>query len=274
MKRRLLNGAALAVTASLALAGSASAASWLDPGEPTYVPAPAGKIDHFVYEYDINLDGKRQTSRMESWVSADRSRTVFTNGEGVLTEDAVEGSEWKVFYSDVNEIRIRTLKTPGRPVTHNLRTQAAINREQVDTGWLKVDGETTVDGRRALILVDGPKDPDGDHNSERIVVDADSYVELSAHREANGIRDSDGRAIKSVSDRKLVANETLDLAGNESSLVFGDHPGATVTRAGNVEEDTYSARKKSKAAKKAKVKKKAKAKKHAKRAGRSHRAKG
>jgi hypothetical protein len=268
MKRRLLPGAALAVIASLALAGSASAASWLDPGERTYVPAPDGKIDHYVYEYDIQFDGAKSTSRMEAWVSADRSRTVFTNRGGLLTEDAVEGSEWKVFYSDVNEIKIRTLKTPGRPVTYNLRTQAAINREHVDAGWLKVDGETTVGGRRALVLVDGPKDPDGAHNSERIVVDADSFVELSAHREATAYREN-GSSVKSISDRRLVVNETIDLAGNEASLRFGDHPGARIIRAGGVEEDVFSAKRKAAKKKATKKKRKAKARKrNAKRARR------
>ena len=272
MKRRLLPGAALAVTASLALAGPASAASWIDPGEPTYVPTPAGQLDHYVYEYENEIEGHpRRTSRMETWVSDDRSRTVFTSGGSLLTEEATEGSEWRVFYADANEIKVRPLKTPGRPVMHTLRSQAAIVREQLDQKYLKVEGETEYAGRRALVLVDGPVDPDRHHNTERLVVDPESYVVLEGRLEATGYDENGNNPIRTTSVRRLVLNETVDLAAGEANLRFGDHPGATIVQAGAL-QDTYSARNRAKKAKAKAKRAKARAKarrKAAKRAGRS-----
>jgi hypothetical protein len=257
MKRRLL---AVAI-ASLAVAAPASAASWLDPGDKTYVPTPEGMVDHWAYEYDNDLGSEHFTSRWDSWTSSDRARSVSAKDGALLTEDVVEGTEWRVFYAETNEIKIRTLKTAGRPLTPNLRTQAQILREQVDAGWLKVDGETTVAGRRALILVDGPNEPVAEHHSERLVVDAESFVELEGVRRSTGFRE-DGSKIQTVSRRKLVANETVDLAAGAANLQMSDHPGATVIRAGGVEE--FKAKKK--------ATKRKKAKKAKRRAGRSRRA--
>ena len=272
MKRRLLPGAALAVTATLALAGPASAASWIDPGEPTYVPTPAGQLDHYVYEYENEIQGHpRRTSRMEAWVSADRSRTVSTRDGALATEEVTEGSEWRTFFAAADEIRIRPLKRPGRPVLHTLRSQAAILREQLDRGYLKSDGEAQVGGRRALVLVDGPNDPDRHHNSERLLVDPDSFVVLEAEIRATGYKEDSDETIQTVSRRRLVLNETVDLAANEASLRFGDHPGATIVRAG-ADQDTYSARNRAKNAKAKAKRAKARAKarrRAAKRAGRS-----
>lgn len=249
MKRRCLPGAAIALAASLALAGPASGASWIDPDEPTYVPTPAGQLDHYAYDFDIQMEGRpRTTSRMETWVSADRSRTVSTRDGALLTEEATEGSEWRVFFADANEIRIRPLRTPGRPVIHTLRSQAAILREQLDKGYLKDEGETQFAGRRARVLVDGPNDPDRHHNSERLVVDADSFVVLEAEIRATGYEEGTERAFQTISKRTLVINETVDLAGNEENLRFGDHPSATIVQAGAL-TDTYSARKRAKAKK-------------------------
>jgi hypothetical protein len=247
MKRRLLPGAALALTASLAIAATAPAASWIDPGEPTYVPTPAGKLDHYVYEYENVIDGATRTSRMETWVSADRSHTLFTSGGTLLTEEATEGSEWRVFYADANEIKVRPLKTPGRPVMHTLRSQAAIVREQLDRDYLRVEGETRYEGRRALVLTDGPVDPDRHHNTERLVVDPESYVVLEGRLEATGYDENGGNPIRTTSVRRLVLDETVALAGNEAKLRFGDHPGARIVQAAGLEE--FSARDRAKRAK-------------------------
>lgn len=240
MMRRLARGAALATIATLSLAASAPAASWLDPGERTYVPVPDGKADHFAYEYDIEIAGKPVQTRMETWITNDRSRTVSTSGGTLLTEDLSAGSEWKVFYAETNEIKIRPQRA-GRPMMQNLRTQAAILREQVEAGWLKVDGATQVGGRRALVLVDGPNEPVAEFHSERIVVDADSFVELEAERRSIGTRDGTGERVESVSRRRLVVNETVDLAAAEDDLRFGDHPGAKVIPIANESDELAAA---------------------------------
>ena len=268
MKRRLLPGAVLALTASLAFAASAPAASWIDPGEPTYVPTPAGQLDHYVYEFDIQIEGQpRTTSRQEAWVSADRTHTVYTRDGALLTEEATEGSEWRSFFADANEVRVRTLKTPGRPALQTLRSNAAILREQLDHGYLKVDGETQVDGRRALVLVDGPNDPDRHHNSERVVVDAESFVMLESELHATGSKEGSDETIQAVNVKRLVLHETLPLAGNEGLLAFGDHPGAKVVQDAGLDEDHVATA----AAKRKKAR--AKAKRRAKRrAARSRRA--
>jgi hypothetical protein len=223
MKRLLL---VLALV--LASASPAGAASWLDPGEKTYVPVPDGVIEHTVYAYELLRDGKTylEGNRLESFVASDRSRNVTYHPNGSLTsEDVVVGGEWRHFTAETNTIRVSGVRFPGRPVTPNQATQAAILREQVEAGWLKVDARTSYAGRAAVVLVDGPNDPDRAFNSERLIVDAATYVELEGTRWASGFAE-DGTRSELVSKRTLVVDEDLDRRTAGAKLEMLPHPTA------------------------------------------------
>jgi hypothetical protein len=241
MKRLTL----LVLTLVLAFAPAAGAASWLDPGERTYIPVAAGVIEHTVYEYELMRDGRTylEGNRLETFVASDRSRNVTFHPNGSLTsEDVVAGGEWRHFTAETNTIRVSGVRFPGRPVVPNRATQAAILREQVKAGWLKVAERTARAGRAVHVLVDGPNDPDRAYNSERLVVDARTYVELEGLRWSTG-SGPDGSRVDVISRRTLVVEEELDRATHGDKLVMLPHPTA-------VEHGTaYSAKLKRKAAK-------------------------
>lgn len=244
--------AIVAAIACLAAPSSAAASSWLDPGEPTFVPVAEGQVEHAVWEATITHPKGSSVNRREVWVAAGKARNLGTSGGHTWEDDAVPG-RWRTWKSTAPE-QIRVYRTSTRDfLLQSVAGEAAIMREQVAAGWLRVAEETTLDGRPVHVLVNGPADPNqGRSGEERVVVDAASYEVLERGLVTEHIRTVNRRVAFEVLDRTPELEAQLQL----------DKPGAVEVGGGD-ESSAFAAKRKAAAKKRAAAKKKAAAKRRA-----------
>ncbi|MBI5107032.1 MAG: hypothetical protein HZB46_18975 [Solirubrobacterales bacterium] len=259
IRRARAAAAALVAATGVALVpAGAQAASWLDPGRgATYVPVPDGLMEHRVTEATVQIGDERYTTRTDFLVASDRARVrSYDAGTGALVvEDASAGDTWRSWWAETNVLRTYRMSRPGRPVQRSARTEAAILREQVARGWLRVTSETVHGGVPALVLELGHDAPDTSAASERIVVEKGSYRTLERRAVLRAFVEA-GREVRSESTVKVVVDE--DLPRDDAQLAMADHPGARVVGGGDGE--ATAARKSSRAKAKAKARAKAQAK--------------
>jgi hypothetical protein len=245
----LLGGLAALAFAAGAAAGSAQADDFVvnDPA----LGVPANKIEHVVRETTIAGDRPRHTldelylgSDKAHWISRDAdsgkvvSETTFDRGHGVMWD------------AKSNELQTIDDKDPTPP-WQTVAQEAAIWKHFLGTGATAQTGETTVNGRRALLLqsVPGKWKTDEPSGVTTMTVDAENFTLYE---------------IKTVlakydfsQDVKLKSFDTVDRTAAKES-VFALLPKGAAAKA-------VAARKHAAAKKKSAARKHAKAKRHGRR---------
>jgi hypothetical protein len=174
-RRRAIRGVVAGLAASAAAAGSAHAGGFVvnDPA----LNVPAGKIEHVVRELSTTgrygrhtLDELYLGSDRAHWISRDAKtgkivrETSFDRGRS-LTYDAAENT-----ITPMDD-------TATTPPWQTVAQEAAVWRDALQTGATRQTGETTVGGRRALVLesVRGTWTTDEPSQVTTMVVDAETF---------------------------------------------------------------------------------------------------
>jgi hypothetical protein len=174
----------LAALAVLAPAGAASAAdpdpTLPKPSDPAFA-VPQGKVEHSITT--VKVTGTKAVprhERVEQWLSRTHGRTIITDlSTGRIDREiAYKPGEYRVY--DRKNKTVRVMIDPRRPATppwNSMAFEAAVQKAYVEQGYVKVTGETTVRGRRALITENTPPKWRSDNpNSKTIaVVDAETF---------------------------------------------------------------------------------------------------
>jgi hypothetical protein len=239
--RGLLAG--LATAAFMAGAGAAHADGFVvnDPA----LNVPSGKIEHVVREFHTTGSYGRHTldelylgSDKAHWISRDVKtgaivrETTFDRGRS-LTFDTADNT--------ITELDDKLSTPPWQTVAQ----EAAIWRHAFEEGKTRQTGETTVGGRRALVLesVPGKWVTDEPSGVTTMVVDAETFVPYDLKTVLAKFDFSQDVAIKSV--------ETLDrTAANEKLFALTPHQGAKHATMAGKKKATKKHAKHKKAAKK------------------------
>ncbi len=221
----LRRAAALALGAAALAAPSIAQADTPQRFERPNVPPPDGQVEHVVRKHSFSGSYEirgvvPRTERIESWVTADRSRQVHTDwASGKLRAESVDaGGVFKAFNAETNEIVVSD-SPPGGAVD-TLAEEGELIRRQVEMGWFAKTGDTTYLGRPAIELAStgaGKGDTDA---KLTVIADAETYAPYV--RTASGT--SGGQSFEQRDE--VVSFEVVDAAGQESNLRMSAHPGA------------------------------------------------
>jgi len=220
--------APILTTIALALVAATPAAAGINanlpkPGDAKYA-VPAGKVEHSVTVSEVS--GSKAVSsrtRHELWMSRNRARSVSTNlntGK-VTTEIVITRNETRMFSAETGQVTIRKTRRASIPWNSSL-FEAAVQRAYVEQGITKVVGETTVRGRRALVVENVPgkwvsDEPDG---RTVAVVDAETYA---LYERTSTLPDGE------FTQKETIQTEMLRGAAHVR-FAMGKHKGAKVRR--------------------------------------------
>jgi hypothetical protein len=176
--------APIITTIALALVAAAPAAASVHPDlpkpdDPQYA-VPVGKVEHSITVSQVSgSKAVPSRQRTELWLSRNRGHVIVTNLKTgkVTTEILVTKKQTRTFSAQTGRITVRrNHRGEGLPWT-SARFEAAVQRAYVEQGITKVTGETTVRGRRALVVesVPGKWVSDEPDSTTIAVVDAETY---------------------------------------------------------------------------------------------------
>ncbi|HEY6760822.1 MAG TPA: hypothetical protein VI318_15095 [Baekduia sp.] len=175
-RRALLTGAAAIAFGAGATAGAAHADGFVvnDPA----LNVPANKIEHVVHEVDI--DGVRpQHTLDELWLGSDKAHLVerdVATGKvvGESAWDRGHGVAWDSSSGELHVIDDHSVTPPYQ----TLSQEAAVWRHTFETGASAQTGETTINGRRSLLLqsVPGKWKTDEPSGVTTMTVDAETFT--------------------------------------------------------------------------------------------------
>lgn len=176
--------APILTTLTLALVAATPAAAGPNsglpmPGDAKYA-VPAGKVEHSVTVTKVTGSKAAPShSRHELWLSRNRARSVVTDvttGK-VTAETVVTKNEVQTFSAETGTVTVRATRKASIPSNSSF-FEAAVQKAYVERGIAKVTGETTVRGRRALIVENVPEKWVSDRPQSRTVavVDAETYA--------------------------------------------------------------------------------------------------
>lgn len=176
--------APLITTIALALVAATPAAAHVNhdlprPGDPAFA-VPAGKIEHSVTVTKVSGSEARPShTRHELWMTRNRARSVSTDVKtGKVTfEMVVTPTETRTYSAQTRRVTVQKTRRPSIPYNSWL-FEAAVQKAYVEQGITKVIGETTVRGRRALVVESVPGKWTSDRPDGRTVavVDAETYA--------------------------------------------------------------------------------------------------
>lgn len=227
--------AALAAPASAAqpvVGGAAAFASSAAPGLPDAADpqfrVPAGLVEHRVWTRTVTgANAAPADERQELWLSAARSRLVVTDaGSGrVLREVTESPTESRIYDAETGELRI-SRHARRAPSYRASSYEAALHRAYVAQGVMRVAGERTVAGRRALVLESVPGHWQSDEPGGRTVavVDAESY---DVRELTSSVPDLFTQTVTTRTVERLRTGSTVN-----AKLRMRRHAGATVVRTG------------------------------------------
>jgi len=217
------------LTAALVAASPAAAGTNLNPdlpmpGDAKYA-VPAGKVEHSVTVTEITgTKAVPSHTRHELWLSRNRARSVSTDVETgeVTAETVVTRGAIRMYSAETGRVTVERTRGLSIPFT-SARFEAAVQRAYVEQGITKVTGETTVRGRRALVVESVPGKWRSDEPASRTVavVDAETYA-LYART----------TTLPAGAFTQTETYETSTLGGGSPRVrfVMGKHTGAKVQR--------------------------------------------
>ena len=220
----------LAALAVLAPAGTASAAdeqpTLPKPSDPAFL-VPEGKVEHTVTT--VKVTGTRaiqRHERIEQWLGRTHGRVVITNVKTgkVSREVTYKPGESRVFDAEKKTVRVLIDRRLKSPPWNAATFEAAVQKAYIDQGFVKVVGEKTVNGRRALVTENAPPKWKSDNpNSKTIaVVDAETF-----HLYERTTFDGD----LFRQETKYLSTELVDEnAGVLAKMAMKKHKDAKVTR--------------------------------------------
>ncbi|CAA9509331.1 MAG: hypothetical protein AVDCRST_MAG53-2842 [uncultured Solirubrobacteraceae bacterium] len=216
-------------TLTLALVAAGPAAAGLDdnlpkPGDARYA-VPAGKVEHSVTVTEITgSKAVPRHTRHELWLSRNRARSVVTDMKSgkVTAETVITRKETRTFSAETGRVTVRKSSRASTPFNSSL-FEAAVQRAYVEQGITKVTGETTVRGRRALVVENVP----GKWVSDRS--DGKTVAVIDAETDALYARTStlpDG----AFTQKETYQTQVLQGASAHVRFAMGKHKGAKVQR--------------------------------------------
>ncbi len=237
----IMSAAAIAVAAFAPAAAHASAVGGVEAavhqaaaGLPQSTDAayrvPAGKVEHRVSIVTVSgTKARASKERQELWLTATRSRLVATDvvtGK-VRTEVITRPGESRIFDAKTNHVTIIKDKSKTPPYA-SATYEAALQLAYVQQGIMRVAGERTVNGRKALALesVAGKWKSSDPGSRGTAVVDAETY----AVYETQSILDG-GLFNQTVENR--VSEVVAANGAVTAKLAVRKHNGAKVTRSGH-----------------------------------------
>lgn len=172
----------LAALAVLAPAGTASAVeqpTLPKPSDPAFL-VPEGKVEHSITT--VKVSGTRAIpshERHERWLSRTHARVVITDlTTGKVTREITyKPGESRVYNAKRKTLRVLIDKGLTTPPWNAMTFEAAVQKAYIEQGFVKVVGEKTIHGRRALITENAPPKWRGDNPSSKTiaVVDAETH---------------------------------------------------------------------------------------------------
>jgi hypothetical protein len=171
--------AALAVLASAGTANAVEQPTLPKPSDPAFL-VPEGKVEHSITT--VKVSGTRAIpshERQERWLGRTHGRLIITDlTTGKVTREVTyKPGETRVYNAKKKTVRVlidRRLKSPPWNATS---FEAAVQKAYIDQGFVKVVGETTKNGRRALITENAPPKwvSDNPNSKTTAVVDAETF---------------------------------------------------------------------------------------------------
>jgi hypothetical protein len=241
--RALLAGLAAVSALGGAAAGSASAS--VNPNDPA-LDVAANTIEHVVREVTITGALPRHTLD-ELWLGSDKAHWISRDAATgrVVRETTFDRGVSLTYDAETNSIDRLDDKDPTPPWQTDAQ-EAAIWKDAFATGKTRQTGETTVFGRRALVLesVRGQWVTDEPAQVTTMVVDADTYALYDIKTVLDAQHFSQDVAMRSF--------ETVDrTAQTESVFAMLPHPGARDARAARAAAKRRAAHHKTKHVRKA-----------------------
>ena len=226
MNRRTLTSSLAAGAAVLGLAGPAHAATLPHPSDPAFA-VPAGKVEHTVVVQRVDgANAIPSHTRTESWLGAQRSRTVVTDVRtGRITAETVATpTEIRIYSARDGVIRVERRRRPGGLPQSSAAFEAAVQQAYVEQGIVRVVGEKVVDGRRALVTesVEGRWRSDEPSSVTTAVVDAETFELYERTTTLEG----------RFRQTQTLSSELLDAsaASTQRRMVMRRHRGAKIRR--------------------------------------------
>jgi hypothetical protein len=171
--------AALAVLAPAGAAPAAEQPTLPKPGDPAFL-VPQGKVEHSVTT--VKISGTRAVprhERIEQWLGRTHARTIITDltTGRISREITYRPGESRVYDAEKKTVRVLVDRRLTTPPWNAASFEAAVQKAYLEQGFVKVVGETTVRGRRALITENAPpKWRSGTPDSTTVaVVDAETF---------------------------------------------------------------------------------------------------
>jgi hypothetical protein len=171
----------LAALAVLAPAGAAAAQepNLPKPSDPAFA-VPEGKVEHSITVVEVT--GERAVprhERVERWLGRTRGRTIITDltTGRISREITYRPGESRVYDAEKKTVRVLVDRRLKSPPWNAMAFEAAVQRAYVEQGYVKVVGETTVGGRRALVTENAPPKWRSDNPDSKTVavVDAETF---------------------------------------------------------------------------------------------------
>lgn len=197
------------------------------PSDPSFL-VPAGKLEHTVTT--VRVEGSNalpRHERIELWMTRTRARNVITDVRTgkVTREMTYRPGETRVYDAEENTVTVMRERGPSTPPWNSFRFEAAVQKAYVEQGITRVVGETTVRGRRALLVESVPGTWVSDEPSSRTTatIDAETFV---LYERSTGLPTGEFRQTETYS----VA-EQLDAAPAVTArMAMSAHKGAKVKR--------------------------------------------
>jgi len=221
--------AALALLFVSAPAASAQVANQNlpQPGDAAFL-VPAGKVEHTVTV--VRVEGSNalpRHERIELWMARDRARNVVTDVRTgkVVREITYKPGESRVYDAEKHTVTVLKERGTTTPPWNSFLFEAAVQKAYVEQGITRVIGETTVRGRRALLVESVPGKWRSDDPASRTTatIDAETFV---LYERSTGVPNGEYRQTETYS-----VFEQLDAAPAVTArMAMGAHKGAKVKR--------------------------------------------
>jgi hypothetical protein len=218
--------AALAVLAPAGTAAAAEQPTLPKPSDPAFL-VPEGKVEHSITT--VKVSGTRAIpshERQERWLGRTHARLIITDlTTGKVTREITfKPGESRVFDAKKKTVRVLIDKGMKTPPWNAMTFEAAVQKAYIEQGFVKVVGEKTVNGRRALITENAPPKWKSDNpNSKTVaVVDAETFALYERTT-------FDGDLFRQEADHSRT--ELVDEnAGVLAKMAMKRHKGAKITR--------------------------------------------
>lgn len=218
--------AALAVLAPAGTAAAAEQPTLPNPNDPAFL-VPEGKVEHSITT--VKVTGTRAVprhERVERFLGRTHARVVITDlttGK-VDREITYKPGESRVYDAQKKTVRVLIDRRMKTPPWNAMSFEAAVQKAYLDQGFVKVVGEKTVGGRRALVTENAPPKWKSDNPNSKTIAVVDA--ETSALYERTTF---DGELFKQQTTYSRV--ELIDEnAGLLAKMAMKRHKGAKVTR--------------------------------------------